>query len=820
MPLLEERETGFEPATLCLGVSETDYSGDMARTHRGPLTFFLRRSRRAAAARAALSALAALLGVAGALLAYAYLAPLTPLDEQAPAAGTLLVDRYGVPLLRDSSEGTRIPVSLDDIAPIVVSATVAAEDQRFWRHPGVDPFAVARALTDALARQGQPRGASTLTQQLARRLYLPDDDAPALLRKAREALIALQLEARLPKRELLETYLNHVYYGRGAYGIEAAARRYFGVSARHLDLAQASYLAGLPQSPALYGDEQAPAGALSRQRYVLDRLAATGVITAAQAAEASGYPLGFAGEADAPLAPHFATMVLGELASLRPDLVDRPGLVIETTLDATLQRAATRSLVVRLERIAAWGAGNGAVVVIDPASGALLALVGSSDFDEAEAGQVNMTLAPRQPGSAMKPLLYAAALEQGYTAASMLLDVPSSFETPIGVYTPENADHRYRGPVALRTALASSLNVPAVRTLDEIGVGALVRSANRAGLREIASPEPYGLSLALGSAEVTLLGLTAAYGAIANGGLLAEPYAIERVRDEATRDVLYEREAPEQGLVMSPEHAFLLADILSDPIAREPGFGAGSVLETPFPAAVKTGTTFEFRDNWTVGFTPDRVVGVWVGNARSEPMRGLTGVVGAAPIWRDVIEAVAADRPVRAFDVPPTVVTAAVCAPTGLLPGPHCPSPVSEWFLAGTEPTETEEYYVRGSDGALAINPPVEARPWAARRGVRLAGDSGRESATRVAIVRPPEGAVLYIAPELRRQETLLRAATPAGVERIEFRVDGVPVGSAQGTDAYVVWPMTVGAHTLEVVATFADGATASASSRYEVRGP
>ncbi len=756
----------------------------------------------------------------GALLAYAHLAPLTPPGEQAPAAGTRIVDRHGESLLLDIAEGTRIPVRLDAVAPIAAAATVAAEDQRFWHHPGVDPLALARALTDAVATRSRPRGASTLTQQIARRLYLSDDGAPALLRKAREALVAIQLEARLPKRDLLEVYLNHVYYGRGAYGIEAAARRYFGVSARHLDLAQASYLAGLPQSPARYGGEQATDDALARQRYVLGRLAATGVVTPAQAREAAGYPLGFVQGQDEALAPHFATMVLDELASLRPELAGRRGLVIETTLDATLQRAAARSLRLRLAGIAPWGAGTGAVVVIEPESGALLALVGSADFDDEEAGQVNLALAPRQPGSAMKPLLYAAALERGYTPASMLLDVPSSFETPAGVYTPENADHRYRGPVTLRTALASSLNVPAVRTLEEIGAGALVRTAHLAGLREIDAPEPYGLSLALGSAEVTLLGLTSAYGAIANAGRLAEAYAVERVRDGATREVLYAREPPEPGRVMSPGHAFLLSDILSDPLAREPGFGAGSVLETPFPAAVKTGTTYEFRDNWTVGFTPDRVVGVWVGNARAEPMLGLLGVDGAAPVWRDVIEAATADRPVRAFAPPPTVVRAAVCAPTGLLPGPHCPSVVTDWFLEGTAPAETEAYYVVGADGALAIDPPLEARPWALRSGLRLADGGTWDPAPRVAVVRPPEGAVLYIAPELPRQEIVLRAATPAGVDSVEFRVDGAVVGSVAGPDAYVVWPLTVGAHTLEVVAIFRDGRRAAATSRYEVRAP
>ena len=778
----------------------------------------LRRDRRSALLRIGLAAGAAALGTVCALLAYAHLVPLTPLEQQAPPAGTVIVDRHGAPLLRDASEGVRIPVRLDDIAPIAVSATVAAEDQRFWQHPGVDPLAVASALTGAATGRAQLRGASTLSQQLARMLYLSGTDSPALLHKAREALIALQLEASHTKHELIEAYLNHLYYGRGAYGIEAAARLYFGVNARHLDLAQASYLAGLPQLPSVYGDGDDVAAARTRQRYVLDRLAADGAITPEQASSAARTPLAFAAEGEPALAPHFTTMVDDELARLRPDLAGRPGLIIETTLDSALQREAARSVRAHLSRVADRNAGNGAVVVLDAGSGALLALVGSADFSEERSGQVNMALALRQPGSALKPFLYAAAFERGYTAASVLLDVPSSFQTPVGSYQPVNYDLRYRGPTPLRTALASSLNVPAVRTLDQIGVDALLEIADRVGLEELSASEDHGLSLTLGSGEVPLLDLTAAYGALAAGGLRTEPYAIERVRDAATGELLYERAPPAPERVVGAEHAFLLADILSDPIARAPAFGFGSVLETPFPAAVKTGTTSEFRDSWAVGFTPERAVGVWVGNADGAPMIDLPGLAGAAPIWRDVIEAAVADRPVLGFTRPETVVAVTVCAPTGLLPGPHCPSPVREWFITGTEPVETETYYVARSDGALAIDPPAEARPWAARAGVRLAGHEDGATEAGLTIVQPARGAVLFLAPELARQEALLRVAAPAESERVDFLVDGVAVGSATGPDARVVWPLTVGVHRLEVVAQLAGGGTATASARFEVR--
>lgn len=768
-------------------------------------------------ARVGLSAAAVTVGLAGALVAYAFLAPLDPIEEKAPVAGTLIVDRQGMPLVRDATEGVRIPVALDDIAPIVVKATIAAEDKRFRSHIGIDPLAVARALGDATTSTSRPRGASTITQQVARELYL-DDGAPALLRKAREALTAFQLEARYPKSALIEAYLNQVYYGRGAYGIEAAARLYFGVSARNLDLTRASYLAGLPQLPGVYGEE--PAAARARQRYVLDRLVATGAITAAQADEAATTPLGFAETTEPALAPHFTLMVEEELTAVRPDLTGRPGLVIETTLDATQQREASRSLQAHLGRVADRNAGNGAVVVLEAESGAVVVLVGSADFSAEDTGQVNMAVALRQPGSALKPFLYGAALEQGYTAATPLLDVPSGFATPEGSYRPTNFDHRFRGPTPLRTALASSLNVPAVRTLDDIGIAAFLEVAGRFGLRDFGPADSYGLAVVLGAAEVRLLDLTAAYGALAAGGLRAEPYTIERVRVAATGEVLYEREARPQERAMSAGHAFLLADILSDPFARAPAFGFDSPLDTPFPAAVKTGTTSGFRDSWALGFTPEHAVGVWVGNADGESMVNLPGLEGAAPIWRDVMIAVSADRPERSFEPPPSLLAVTVCAPTGLLPGPHCPSPMREWFIAGTEPREVESYYLPAADRHLVIDPPVEARAWAAQAGLRLAQAEDGAAGKGLTIVQPARGAVLFLAPELPAQEVVLRVSAPATAERIEFFIGGESVGSATGPDAQLIWELNPGMHTLRVVAILANGGTETASTRFEVREP
>ncbi|MQA00083.1 MAG: hypothetical protein GEU80_12280 [Dehalococcoidia bacterium] len=491
--------------------------------------------RRFPGGRSVIDAASALSGVLLALVAYAYVVPLEPLEARGATPGTVVLDAQGGVLERDRREGLRIPVTLDEVAPIMVQATLAAEDQRFRSHPGVDPLAMARAASEV---RSSPSGASTITQQLARRLYLEDADLPLPLRKAREALTALQLEARYSKEELLTAYLNDVYYGRGAYGIEAAARVYFGVSARHLTTEQAALLAGLPQLPAAYEPADHPGPARERRAYVLGRLRTLGVVDAAEAERADAAPLALAPLQPEPLAPHFAGYVFDELARLRPDLASLDGLVIETTLDPHLQRQAARSVDVRLAQLEEHRAGSAAVVVVDPVSGAVLTMVGGRDFESADGGRVNMALALRQPGSALKPLLYAAALERGYTPATTLLDVPTTIETPSGPYTPHNYDLTFHGPVPLRVALASSLNVPAVRTVEAIGVEALLDMAQRVGIESLEAAEAYGAALTLGAGEVPLLDLTAAYATLAAEGQRVEPYVIERVRDASGR-VLY-----------------------------------------------------------------------------------------------------------------------------------------------------------------------------------------------------------------------------------------------------------------------------------------
>ena len=529
------------------------------------------------------------------------------------------------------------------------------------------------------------------------------------------------MERTYAKDELLALYLNTTYYGHFATGIEAAAQAYFGVHARELDLAQCALLAGLPQSPTAYNPIENLEAAQSRQAVVLGLMARHGYITPAQAEEAGGERLAFAATPFPIEAPHFVMWVQSQLETLLgADRVRAGGLRVTTTLDLDWQRQAEAIVARRLAQLRPCAAGfslaegcdvdadparrvdNAALIALDPHTGAVLALVGSPDyFDPAISGAVNAALAQRQPGSAIKPLTYAAALdperareagEAPLTAATIIPDLRAAFLTAEGEpYVPNNYDRRYHGPVTVRTALANSYNIPAVRTLDAIGVDALIEQAARLGIpwdREAMSwglglgtrdqglgnrgqrlrarginlkvkardrstssvrPPRYGLSLTLGGGEVRLLDLTAAYAAFANGGSHVAPYAIARVEtldgemvwDQGlgTRNTLFLVPSP-QSLVprtsaLDPRVAYLITDILSDERARVPAFGQGNMLEIGRPAAAKTGTTTDWRDNWTLGYTPDLTVGVWVGNADNTPMKGVSGISGAGPIWHD-----------------------------------------------------------------------------------------------------------------------------------------------------------------------------------------
>ncbi|MEW6253919.1 MAG: penicillin-binding transpeptidase domain-containing protein, partial [Planctomycetota bacterium] len=449
-------------------------------------------------------------------------------------------------------------------------------------------------------------------------------------------------------------------YGNQLVGCEAAARMYFGKPARDLSLAESAYLAVLPRAPSVFNPYRSRTRVVSRQRALIDALSRAGAIGADERERALSEELVILERRSTFAAPHFVDM-------LQPR---RAGGVLVTTLDAALQAEAERLVAAHLAMLAEHNVTNAAAVIVENATGEILALVGSGDFfDERTGGQVNGATARRQPGSTLKPFVYAVALESGFTAASVLPDVPLAFPTPGGEYAPQNYDRRFRGPVRARAALANSLNVPAVQLLSDLGVPRVLGALREMGFASLdASAEHYGLGLTLGGGEVTLLELAGAYAMLARGGVALPLSLIKR------------ESAPKGRRVIAAATAFIVADILADDGARRQSFGEDSPLDLGFRVAAKTGTSKNFRDNWTVGFTRDFTVAVWAGNFDADPMRGVSGITGAGPLFRDLMTMLAHEKRPAWIERPDGIVTRAVCPLSGTAPGPHCPTAIEELF--------------------------------------------------------------------------------------------------------------------------------------------
>jgi penicillin-binding protein 1C len=579
-------------------------------------------------------------------VAETYMRRYQPGPEPRVFASSYVYDRKGRLLDEIFDEGRRIWIPLSQISPSLVQAVVATEDASFYTNPGVDTRRVVAAMARNLGNPEQLSGASTLTMQLARALFLPPDVrfAPTLDRKITEVLMAQELTALFSKDEILEMYLNLAYFGHLAYGPEAAARTYFGKSALALSMAEATLLAGLPQQPANLDPFLNFDAARRRQRIVLDLMVRHGALNVATADLIFAEPIRLAPDPDhrAVQAPHFLQYLRTYLAR-HPDLppLGRTGANIYTTLDLDLQTLAQQIV---SEQVAAlrprFALSNAALVALKPGSAEVLVMVGSADFaNDAIDGQVNVVLRQRQPGSALKPMLYAAAFDANLISpATVLWDLSVTYPiTGSQPYTPRNYDSKLRGPVTVRMALANSLNVPTVKLMEGLGLPRFVETANRMGIASLDEDDiaRAGLAMTLGGSEVTLFELASAYHTIANQGAYVEPTPILRMTDSRGRPLEL------------PAAAYLVTDILSDNDARTPLFGVNNSLQLTQPAAAKTGTTTSFRDNWTVGFTRYLVAGVWAGNNDGSPMRNATGVTGAAPIWNAFMEAVIADPNLR-----------------------------------------------------------------------------------------------------------------------------------------------------------------------------
>ncbi|HID88589.1 MAG TPA: penicillin-binding protein [Anaerolineae bacterium] len=650
----------------------------------------------------------------------------------------------------DPHAGDRVWVPLDQIPEHLICATVAIEDRTFWENPGINPRGIARAFVANL-RGEQIQGGSSITQQLIKNVLIPPEErvvgpeGPKLrdyTRKIKEVILALEVTRRYSKEKILEWYLNTNFYGNLAYGIEAAAEVYFGKPANELTLAEAATLAAIPQYPQLNPFDN-PEAARERQRLVLDQMVRQGCITPEEAEAAANEPwhLASATEQFDFLAPHFSVYVRNQLEEMfGPDLVHRGGLRVYTTLDYDLQQQAecvARAHIRRLsgedeqtviEQAIAEGCeaaqylpplrardvgkdhnvSNAAVVVMRPGTGEILAMVGSLDYwDESIDGRFNAALGLRQPGSAFKPFTYVTLLSQGYNAAHLFWDVRTAFQQPgKPPYVPENYDRKYHGPQRLRLALARSYNIPAVAALQLAGVDNVIRTAHKMGINSLdRGLEYYGLSLTLGGGEVRLLDMAYAYSVFANyGTMVGKPVPPERIRpgyreldpvailrvEDRNGNVLYEYNEPQRKEILSPQLAYLMISILSDREARWAAFGHPNPLElsNDRPAAAKTGSTNDWRDAWTIGFTPQLVTGVWVGNSDNSEMVDVPGSKGAAPIWHAVMEYALRGEEIQPFVRPDGLIERQVCAVSGKLPTGHCPV-VTELFIPGTEPTET-----------------------------------------------------------------------------------------------------------------------------------
>ncbi|MGE5751023.1 MAG: penicillin-binding protein 1A [Nitrospirota bacterium] len=579
----------------------------------------------------------------------------------------------------------RTPVSLANVPVMLINALIAAEDARFYSHRGLDPRGIARAFARNIRARKVVEGGSTLTQQLAKVLFLTPERSYS--RKLKEMALALRIEQRYTKEEILSLYLNQIYFGSGAYGVEAAAQIYFGKSVKDLDIAECSLLAGLPRSPKYYSPFKAPESALGRRAYVLNRMVEMGNITRAQADAAKRVPLPSRPtvKVSGP-APYFVEYVRQKVEErFGASILYSGGLNIYTSINDDLQKYAEQAVKEGLAKIEARHrkkvASNplqAALIAIEPSTGHILAMVGGRDFSESQFNRAWQAI--RQPGSAFKPVIFAAALEQGFGATDILDDSPLTIKVDRKKnWTPENFTHTYQGPVTLRNALAQSLNVPTVKLLEKIGVDETIQYARKFGIR---SPLTRYLSLALGSSDVTLFELTSAYTVFANHGTKLGPVSILMITDSSGR-VLYTNDAlPVQ--VMKPETSYLITNLLRGVIERGTGWKA---RELGRPAAGKTGTTNDYRDAWFMGYTPNLVAGVWVGydDHRSIGPKE-TGARTALPIWLTFMKKASAERDAEDFSVPEGLIFKQVDPKTGLLSTDACSSSIREAFLPGTEP--------------------------------------------------------------------------------------------------------------------------------------
>ena len=637
--------------------------------------------------------------------------------------GKLLYELYDKQL----DHGRRTYVNYNDISPLIVDATIAAEDHTFWTNTGVDYTGIVRAAVSNAQSNGVVEGGSTITQQLIKKQFFANDPRTIQI-KSEEALLATGLTQQYPKWKIMEMYLNTVFYGDNNFGIEAAAEEYFGLKPQcsqghckpavaQLTLGQASLLAGLPQSPTAYMPVTYKTRALQRQSIVLQSMLNLNMISARQKAQAQKemQQYQFKGYQPVRLAPHFVDYVVDDVLNLfGAQNVANGGYDIYTTLDLDLEQKVEQLTYDHLykDQIDAYlgygtlsqfhNVNNAAVIVTNPVNGEILAMNGSANYNMSSPqvqGQYNAALSPRQPGSSFKPIVYATAFEMGWYPAMIVPDQHTYFPDGTNTYSPHNYDNKYNhpGPMTVRKAVANSFNVPAIEAIEYTGIPNVLNMAGRLGLSEIQNLplSQTGPAMALGAKETSLLHLTGAYATFANKGVRVPTVSILKINDNQGRTIYqYDEAHPYGQRAVREDVSFLMSSMLSDKVARYEEFGPNNPLELTFPAAAKTGTTDNYADNWTMGYTPHLTVGVWAGNSNNELMRDVIGITGAAPIWHDVME-YATQRyhfPPDDFTPPGNVHQQSVSAFTGLAAQPG-EQTIQDWFIDGTQPTISGTYY-------------------------------------------------------------------------------------------------------------------------------
>lgn len=599
--------------------------------------------------------------------------------------GITLLDRHGNEFFTFFAPKQKAFIPLSDIPQHMQEAVISSEDKEFYQHNGFSLKGIGRAILADIRHEEFVYGGSTITQQLVKNALLSQEKT--IYRKYQELVLSYELERRFSKKDILEMYLNSVYFGEGAFGVENASEIYFGKHAKELTLGESALLVGLLPAPsALSPISNGPERAKLQQHIILDGMHKDGKITDREQTLAENQELSYQPKAekkDNVIAPHFALFVKDWLSKkYGEEYITRSGFKVTTTLDLDWQRYAQQAVRNQLTYLQYNKVSNAAAVALNPKTGEILTYVGSYDWADDKFGKVDMVQSPRQPGSSFKPIVYETAFENRLiTPATILQDELTTFDNN---YTPLDFDKRFRGNVTVRRALANSLNIPAVEVMQKVGIDKVLAVAPQIGITTLKSSSDYGLSLVLGSGEVPLLQMTGAYATFANAGVYIEPTTILEIKDK-NNNVIYTNN-PQLRQVLDPNAAFLISSILSDNNARAEEFG--NALTIRRPAAVKTGTSEEFRNALTIGYTPSLAVGVWLGNNDNTPMDNIAGALGPAPIWRNLMERFLANTPVEQFQAPSGINAVLICPDKGLKIREGSGAGFQEYFLSGTQPSD------------------------------------------------------------------------------------------------------------------------------------